>query len=66
MSNPNQAGKGDSPRSVNMTVFGERYDAIFRKKSAPAKSSPQELNDPLESPDHDNDDGTYAEQIGYP
>jgi hypothetical protein len=26
-----QAGKGDSPRPVNPTVYGQNYDDIFRK-----------------------------------
>ena len=35
-----QAGKGDSPRPVNTTVYGENYDAIFRKEKPEQK--PQE------------------------
>ncbi len=49
-----------------MAAFREHYDEIFRKKSALEENAPQGLGDPLESPDHDNDDHTYAEQIGYP
>jgi hypothetical protein len=44
----NQAGKGDKPRPVDIKVFGQNYDEIFRKQSWP--------NDPetFESEDHDN------------
>lgn len=27
------AGKGDTPRPVNPTVYGQNYDEIFRKES---------------------------------
>jgi hypothetical protein len=31
------AGKGSSPRPVNMETYGKNYDAIFKKKK-PKKS----------------------------
>lgn len=58
MKNTNQAGKGDSPRPVDMTAFGANYDEIFRKNKWPHDP------EPFESEDHDNDDRTYAEQPG--
>lgn len=57
MSNPNQAGKGDAPRPVNLDVYSENYEAIFRKKTWP--NDPE----PFESPDHDNDSETYKEEL---
>jgi hypothetical protein len=35
----NGAGKGDSPRQVNMEVYGKNYDAIFSKKRKVTKKS---------------------------
>jgi hypothetical protein len=52
----NQAGKGDTPRPVDTTAFGQNYEAIFRKKKWP--NDPE----PFESEDHDNDAETYQEQ----
>ena len=51
----NQAGKGDAPRPVNLDVYAENYEAIFRKQTWP--NDPE----PFESPDHDNDSETYKE-----
>lgn len=36
------AGKGDSPRPVNPTVYGENYDAIFRKEKPEPTPEPTE------------------------
>lgn len=55
--NDNQAGKGDAPRPINLTIYQENYDAIFRKDKWPHDP------DPFESPDHDNDETTYNETI---
>ena len=49
----NQAGKGDSPRPVNLTIYQENYDDIFRKKVWPYDP------EPFESEDHDNDETIY-------
>lgn len=57
MSDKNQAGKGDSSRPVNLTIYQENYDSIFRKETWP--NDP----DPFESEDHDNDSETYQETI---
>jgi len=57
MSNTNQAGKGDKPRPVDIDVYGQNFDAIFRKKSWP--NDPE----PFESEDHDNDSETYKEEL---
>jgi len=65
MSNPNQAGKGDAPRPLNMAAFREHYDEIFRKKVAPIEIAAAE-EDPFESKDHDNDDDTYGGCIVIP
>ena len=51
------AGKGDSPRPVDMTAFGAHYDEIFRKKPWPRDP------EPFESEDHDNDSHDYPETI---
>jgi len=32
------AGKGSSPRPVNIETYGKNYEAIFRKKKAKKKS----------------------------
>ena len=37
-----QAGKGDSPRPVNPTVYGQNYDDIFRKPQPETK--PEQTN----------------------
>jgi hypothetical protein len=50
------AGKGDTPRPVDTTAFGQNYDEISRKKKWP--NDPE----PFESEDHDNDAETYQEQ----
>lgn len=34
MNNSNQAGKGDVPRKVNVKLYGENYEAIFRRREA--------------------------------
>ena len=52
----NQAGKGDAPRPVNLQVYQDNYEEIFRKKTWPHDP------EPFESPDHDNDSETYKEQ----
>lgn len=31
------AGKGSSPRQVNMEVYGKNFEAIFGKKKKPKK-----------------------------
>lgn len=49
----NQAGKGDKPRPVNLTIYQDNYDAIFRKESWPHDP------EPFESEDHDNDSKQY-------
>lgn len=49
----NQAGKGDLPRPVNLTIYQENYDSIFRKESWPNDQ------EPFESEDHDNDIKQY-------
>lgn len=51
------AGKGDAPRPVNLDVYTENYEAIFRKMSREEKwtSDPE----PFESEDHDNDSKPY-------
>jgi hypothetical protein len=36
-----QAGKGDSPRPVNPTVYGQNYDDIFRKPQPETKPTEQ-------------------------
>ena len=51
------AGKGDTPRPVNLDVYSENYEAIFRKKQWP--NDPE----PFESQDHDNDSETYKEEL---
>ena len=51
------AGKGDTPRPVNLDVYSENYEAIFRKKTWP--NDPE----PFESKDHDNDSETYKEEL---
>lgn len=66
MSNPNQAGKGDTPRPLNMVAFRKHYDEIFRNKSTTEQNALQAVDDPFESPDHDNDNDLYAERVGYP
>lgn len=38
-----QAGKGDSPRPVNPTVYGQNYDDIFRKDKPETK--PEQTNE---------------------
>ena len=57
----NQAGKGDAPRPVNMTAFGQNYDEIFRRLSR-LEQWPNDP-EPFESPDHDNDSETYKEEL---
>ena len=32
MSNPNQAGKGDAPRPVSLSVYQDNYESIFGPK----------------------------------
>ena len=51
------AGKGDAPRPVNLDVYAENYEAIFRKQTWPHDP------EPFESPDHDNDSETYKEEL---
>ncbi len=51
--NTNQAGKGDSPRPINLTIYQENYDSIFKKESWPYDP------EPFESEDHDNDIKQY-------
>ena len=58
MKNTNQAGKGDAPRPVNLDVYAENYEAIFRKNTWPHDP------EPFESPDHDNDSETYNKIFG--
>ena len=53
----NQAGKGDAPRPVNLDVYAENYEAIFRKQTWPYDP------DPFTSPDHDDDETIYNETI---
>ena len=36
------AGKDDTPRPVNSTVYGENYDDIFRKDKPEPKPEPTE------------------------
>ena len=57
----NQAGKGDAPRPVNMTAFGQNYDEIFRRLSR-LEQWPNDP-EPFESQDHDNDSETYKEEL---
>jgi hypothetical protein len=44
VSNNNEtgAGKGDSPRAVNLKKYAENYDRIFRRKKPNKKKSPSE------------------------
>jgi hypothetical protein len=43
MSNPNQAGKGDTPRPVDGDAYRDNYEAAFRKTETPAKRTPKSI-----------------------
>jgi len=43
MSNPNQAGKGDSPRPVNGDSYRDNYEAAFRKAETPPQHTPKSI-----------------------
>lgn len=47
------AGKGDSPRPVNPTVYGQNYDDIFRKESPPTNQTEQTNGTTATNKDHD-------------
>jgi hypothetical protein len=34
MNKENHAGKGDTPRKVDMKLYGENYESIFRRREA--------------------------------
>ena len=57
MSNPNQAGKGDTPRPVDGDAYRNNYEAAFRKAVWPHDDNP------FMSADHDNDSSVYDEAV---
>jgi hypothetical protein len=57
MSNPNQAGKGDSPRPVDGDAFRDNYDEIFHKH----KTQSTNKSDPSESQKKDNNSPQYKD-----
>ena len=61
------AGKGDSPRPVNLTTFRDNYDSINWKSKKGTKTMDQvEIAERLATAAHEGQDRTMGEDAGRP